>query len=160
MALRFPLFIDLEKKKILLVGAGKVAVRRLHTLLKFGADVTVIADRVPEELKEEFFSLKEKGNVCLVCKSVEADDITREFVLVISAVSDREADAMVERRCRELEIPVNIASDRNRSDFYFPAVVCTKDQVIAVAGDGENHKKTARLAADLRAWVSDKGERI
>ena len=45
--LYFPMFVDIENKKILVIGAGHVAVRRLRTLLAFGADLAVVAKEVP-----------------------------------------------------------------------------------------------------------------
>ena len=53
MGLRFPVFLDIEDKSILVVGAGYVAVRRIRTLLLFGADITVVAREVPEEQRQE-----------------------------------------------------------------------------------------------------------
>ena len=53
MGLRFPVFLDIEDKKILLVGAGQVAVRRIRTLLLFGADITVVAREIPEGQRRE-----------------------------------------------------------------------------------------------------------
>lgn len=38
----FPMFIDISGKKILVVGGGSIALRRVRTLLKFGADIKVI----------------------------------------------------------------------------------------------------------------------
>ena len=43
MSRYFPLFVDLEHKKITVVGAGRIASRRIRTLLEFGADITVVA---------------------------------------------------------------------------------------------------------------------
>ena len=43
MSRYFPLFVDLEQKKIVVVGAGRIAERRIQTLLSFEAQITVIA---------------------------------------------------------------------------------------------------------------------
>lgn len=160
MSLRFPMYVDLERKKILVIGAGKVAARRIRTLLLFGADITVIAREIPEEMRQEMEMLVQREKIHLRLAAVKPEDITDTYFFVLGAVNEPETDAVIEQRCRDLGIPVNIASDRNRSDFYFPAVICTRDQVIAVAGDGADHRKTARMASELRAWVSDKGDRI
>ena len=45
----FPLFIDINGKKVLIIGAGKVAYRKAVTLLKYGADITVITKQIKEE---------------------------------------------------------------------------------------------------------------
>ena len=51
MSRYFPLFIDLEGKKIAVVGAGKIASRRIRTLLEFGAELTVLAPEASEEVR-------------------------------------------------------------------------------------------------------------
>ena len=51
MSRYFPLFIDLEGKKITVVGAGAVASRRICTLLEFGARITVLAPEASEKVK-------------------------------------------------------------------------------------------------------------
>lgn len=55
----FPIFIQIEGKRCLIVGGGKVAARKVHTLLQYGADVVVTAEKVREEIKEALPS----GNV-------------------------------------------------------------------------------------------------
>ena len=85
---------------------------------------------------------------------------------MVCAADDPEADRMAWERCRELDIPVNIASDRKMSDFYFPAVVTGEDLAVGIAGDGTDHGKTARAAALIRRCLArseetkkDKGDR-
>ena len=166
MGLRFPVFLDIEDKKILLVGAGQVAVRRIRTLLLFGADIAVIAREVPEGQRQELQEFLETGKVRLIRKCLEKADITPEYLLVICAAGDPEADRIAKERCQELGIPVNIASDRRLSDFYFPAVVTGENLAVGIAGDGEDHGRTARAAALIRGCLAgeeetkkDKGDR-
>lgn len=153
MALRFPVFTDIENKKILLVGAGHVAARRIRTLLMFGADITVIAREVPEEYKTEMADFQRTGKVHLTLKMFENKDITADYFFVISAVDDPETDRQIRRTCRELGVPVNIASDRTLSDFYFPAVAMQENLVVGIAGDGSDHRKVARTAAVIREML-------
>ena len=47
----FPMFIDIEGKHILVVGAGKIALRRVQTLLQFRARIKVIAKEIPKGQK-------------------------------------------------------------------------------------------------------------
>lgn len=48
----FPIFTQIDGKRCLIVGGGKVAARKVHTLLQYGADVVVVAEKVCEEIKE------------------------------------------------------------------------------------------------------------
>ena len=166
MGLRFPVFLDIEDKKILLVGAGQVAVRRIRTLLLFGADITVVAREIPEGQRREMEGFLETGKVRLRQKRLEKADITPEFLLVICAAGAPGADGNTKESCRERGIPVNIASDRSLSDFYFPAVVTGEDLSVGIAGDGQDHGRTARAAALIRRCLAgeeetkkDKGDR-
>lgn len=52
MSRYFPLFVDLEQKKIVVVGAGRIAERRIQTLLSFEAQITVIAPEASRENPE------------------------------------------------------------------------------------------------------------
>ena len=51
----FPVFTQIEGKRCLIVGGGKVAARKVHTLLQYGADIVVIAKKVCDEIKEVLF---------------------------------------------------------------------------------------------------------
>ena len=42
----FPLFVNLEGRRVLVVGGGKIAARRIRTLLEFGCEITVVAPEV------------------------------------------------------------------------------------------------------------------
>lgn len=48
----FPIFTQIEGKRCLIIGGGKVAARKVHTLLRYGADVVVVAEKVCEEIKK------------------------------------------------------------------------------------------------------------
>lgn len=56
----FPLFVDLEGRQVLVVGGGKIAARRVRTLLEFGCEITVISPEVCEELREKVLWKKKR----------------------------------------------------------------------------------------------------
>lgn len=158
MGLRFPMFIDIENRKILLIGGGPVALRRIRTLLAFGADLTVVAKEAEPECRAKLEELQKTGKIRLVWRPFRRQDITREYLFVISAAGDPAADRQIRQICRELDIPVNIAADRTQSDFYFPAVVLWDDVVAGLAGDGSDHRKVAETAAWIRSIKREKEE--
>ena len=57
----FPLFVDLEGRQVLVVGGGKIAMRRVRTLLEFGCEITVVSPEVCEELREKVLWKKKSG---------------------------------------------------------------------------------------------------
>lgn len=54
----FPLFVDLEGRQVLVVGGGKIAMRRVRTLLEFGCEITVVSPEVCEERGKRFSGRK------------------------------------------------------------------------------------------------------
>ncbi len=147
----FPLFISMEQKRILFVGAGNIALRRAKGLLEFGAVVTVIAP----DIHTEFYKLQKQygeEKLSLICRSFIPGEIGNcDFVL--SATDSRKTDRSVYTECREKKIPVNIASDRVLCDFQFPAIIEYDNIVIGVNSGGDDHRKVRDISAKIRGLL-------
>ena len=77
----FPIFIDLSEKHIVVVGAGKIASRRVRTLLEFAGKITVVAP----EISEEILAMAGKGPVQLKRRAFEEADLDgADMVLAIT----------------------------------------------------------------------------
>lgn len=111
----FPLFIDLEGARCLVVGGGPVALRKAKTLLDYGARVTVVAPRVQPALAAL------PGVTVCVRPFAEADLTGARLVLAVT--DDRTLNGRIGCLCRERDIPVNVADSRAESTFLFPSVV-------------------------------------
>ena len=119
----FPVFTQIEGKRCLIVGGGKVAARKVHTLLQYGADIVVIAKKVCDEIKEV---LPEKSIFEDFIKNAESDFLEKEIqkaVLVVAATSSREENHYVAELCHAYHILVNVADSEAESSFIFPSVV-------------------------------------
>ena len=113
----FPIFIDLSEKKILVIGAGKIARRRIGVLCQFTPNLTVIA---PDSLPE-VEALAEEGRIRLLRKSYEEEDI-RGADIVFAATNDHDVNDRIHDDCRKRGIMVNVSTDRKKSDLYFPGI--------------------------------------
>lgn len=111
----FPLFIDLEGARCLVVGGGPVALRKARTLLDYGAQVTVVAPRVQP-------ALAALPGVTVCARPFAEADLAGAR-LVLAATDDRTLNERISRLCRERAIPVNVADSREESSFLFPSVV-------------------------------------
>ncbi len=154
----FPLFIDIEGKQILVVGAGKIALRRVQTLLQFGAHIRVIAKEIPEEQQEAFYLLVSERKIELEEKPFEEKDLTEELFFVLAATNVKQLNHEICMLCRERKILANTATDRTDCDFYFPAVAVQEELVVGITGDGSNHRKVAEMAAKIRNIVEMEDE--
>lgn len=132
----FPIFIDLTDKKILVAGGGTIALRRVRTLLKFGADIRVIAP----ELCEELTRMEEEGKITAEHREYRSGDIGGARI-VLAATDDHEVNRQIWEECRAAGVTVNVADDKSLCDFYFPSVVMTDDTVIGINCGGMDHGK-------------------
>lgn len=146
----FPMFIDIEGKHILVVGAGKIALRRVQTLLQFRARIKVIAKEIPKEQKEAFHLLVSEGKIVLEEKAFEESDLTEAFFLVLAATNVKKLNHEICMLCRKRKILANTATDRTDCDFYFPAVAVQEELVVGITGDGSDHRKVAETVARIR----------
>ena len=141
----FPVFIPLKGQPVLLIGGGKVALRRAETLARFGAELTVVAP----EILPAFTPLAR----CLL-RTFRPEDVREGYCLVIAASSDREANRTAGERARALGIPVSVADAKEESTFFFPAVI-KGDGIVAglISEGGQDHRLAARRAAEIREML-------
>ncbi|MFA9379259.1 MAG: bifunctional precorrin-2 dehydrogenase/sirohydrochlorin ferrochelatase [Lachnotalea sp.] len=149
--LRFPMFISLENKSIIIFGGGKVAYRRANTLLLFHADVTVIAPQVIEEI----VLLMERKQLRIMKEYYAEQYINETVFMVIAATNDEKINSEIYDKCKSSGILVNNASNQLQCDFFFPAVITDENIVIGVSGDGRNHKKVSELAKKIRLDIQE-----
>ncbi|MSS63341.1 precorrin-2 dehydrogenase/sirohydrochlorin ferrochelatase family protein [Velocimicrobium porci] len=141
----FPMFIDMTGKKVLVIGGGTIATRRIRTLLEFKCDITVISLGLTAELKE----LSDQSKIRWKKREYSYGEIESEF-LVIGATDNREVNHLVYLEAKKKGCLVNIIDCKEECDFYFPAVIIRDDIVIGVTASGTNHKAVKETAAWIR----------
>lgn len=144
---RFPLFVDLRGKRVVIVGGGAVARRRIDVLRPFGAEITVISPALSGDGE----------GIRWLRRPYAPGDLAGAF-LAVAATDCREVNRAVGLEARERGIPVSVADREEECTFYFPAV-CVGEQVIAgVVSRGENHRATAEAARLIRAAWEERYE--
>lgn len=124
-----PIFVDLAEKSVLLVGAGRVALRRARQLLEAGARLTVIAPQI----NEEFSALQ---GVELIERPVVAADILMQYRLVIVATDQTAVNEMVSEECERLHILCNRCDDFVQGDFVCGGTVARGPVISATMAGG------------------------
>ena len=141
---KFPLFIDLSGQKVVLVGGGTIAARRISTLRLFGCEIAVIAPEL--KCSPEGLAWKQREYV--------PDDL-EGACLTLAATDSRDVNHQVGMEARELGIPVSVADCEGECTFYFPAI-CTGENLIAgVVSGGKDHHRAARAAKAIRRALED-----
>lgn len=137
----FPMFVNLEGQPCLIVGGGKVALRKVQVLRDFGAKVTVAAPDILEEIKQT------DGVICLHREYKE--DLLEGMKLVVAATGDAEKNRAVSRKCRELGIPVNAVDQMEDCSFIFPSYIRRQELVAAFSSSGQSPLMTQYLKAQM-----------
>ena len=139
----FPMFIDLSEKKVVVIGGGRIAGRRVETLLKFTENITVVSPEITEEIR----MAAKQHKVCWVKERFEdhTDMILKGADMVLAATNDSECNEKVARICKERGIPVNASHKKELCDFYFPAIVVQENVVAGITSSGLNHSQARQV---------------
>jgi uroporphyrin-III C-methyltransferase/precorrin-2 dehydrogenase/sirohydrochlorin ferrochelatase len=156
-----PIFLKLEGRRCLLVGAGAVALEKIATLLKTGVRLRVVAP----ETREEVRALAAEGRIEYVQREFEPSDLDGNFI-AIAATNVPEVNAAVYREAVARGIPTNSVDDIPNCDFFFGSVVSRGDLQIAISTAGESPAVAQRLRReideqlpqDLGPWLAKLGE--
>jgi uroporphyrin-III C-methyltransferase/precorrin-2 dehydrogenase/sirohydrochlorin ferrochelatase len=156
-----PIFLNLEGRRCLLVGAGTVALEKIGTLLKTGLRLRVVAP----EAKEEVRALAADGKIEWVQREFEPADLDGNFI-AIAATNVPEVNAEVYREAVARGVPANSVDDIPNCDFFFGSVVSRGELQIAISTAGESPAVAQRLRReidnqlpeDLGPWLAKLGE--
>ena len=135
----FPFFVELEGRRGVIVGGGKVAARKVEKLLMFGPDLTVIAPNIEACVRIQGELLQEDAAAFLHFRerAFRTEDLYgADFV--IAATDDEALDGRIADSCREQRIPVNVVDDREKCTFFFPALVKEGPLTIGISTDGKS----------------------
>jgi uroporphyrin-III C-methyltransferase / precorrin-2 dehydrogenase / sirohydrochlorin ferrochelatase len=127
----FPLFLDLQGKPVLLVGAGEIAARKFALLREAGAMVTVVAPELGQEMAAEVA----RGACAHVARRFEDGDVGGQW-LIVAATDDRSVNAAAAAAATRARIPCNVVDDRELSSFIMPAIINRSPVQIAVSTGG------------------------
>ncbi len=144
MADLFPLFLKLEGRRCVLVGAGTIARQKLGSLLDTGADVQIIAPDAAGEIRQ----LAQSGRIRWMQAEFNASHLDGAL-LVIAATGSPEVNSEVYRAARKRGVLCNSVDEPERCDFYYPAVVRRGDLQIAISTAGKSPALAQRIRREL-----------
>ena len=156
-----PIFLKLEGRPGLLVGAGNVALEKIGSLLLTGLRLRVIAPEANAEIRR----LADEGRLEWVEREFDPTDLDGNFV-VIAATDDPAVNATVYREAVSRGILTNSVDDPPHCDFYFGSVVRRGDLQIAISTAGESPAVAQRirreideqLSTDIGPWLTELGQ--
>ena len=146
----YPIFLNLSGRNCIVAGGGQVALRKVTTLLQYGADITVISPRLCKGLSE----LDCGGKIQVRRRAYQAGDLKGAYIAII-ATGNRSVNlqASLEARCNK--IPVNVVDDAGLSDFIVPSIVRRGSVSIAISTAGKSPALARKLRTRLEGELDD-----
>ena len=141
----FPLFINLENKKVLVIGGGKVAAKKIEKILEYGADITVVTENVMEEK-------------LLKLENVKIEKLVKGYFLVIAATDNEELNENIANVCDSNGMLINNVSSKVNMNAMFGGIVKNSEFQIAISTSGKNCKRSRAMKSEIQK-VLDKIEK-
>jgi precorrin-2 dehydrogenase/sirohydrochlorin ferrochelatase len=161
MSTLFPMFLKLEGRRCLVVGAGHVAEGKIASLIESGASVEVVAKHALPTIAQ----WSDEGRIGLQLRSFSRDDLDDVFLCVV-ATSSSDLNKNIYYEANRRGVVCNVVDVPDLCDFYYPAVVRRGDLQIAISTNGHSPALAKRLREQLEQqfgpayaeWVAELGE--
>jgi precorrin-2 dehydrogenase / sirohydrochlorin ferrochelatase len=157
----FPIFLKLESRPCLVVGAGLIAEDKIQGLVGEGASIKVVAPEATATIRQWAAT----GLLQWEQRSFESSDLDGKFLVIVATFS-REVNTRIFTEAHAKGILCNAVDDPENCDFYYPAVVKRGDLQIAISTAGQSPALAQRIRQELEkqfgpeyeAWVAELGE--
>ncbi|MGC8659786.1 MAG: precorrin-2 dehydrogenase/sirohydrochlorin ferrochelatase family protein [Desulfomonilaceae bacterium] len=143
----YPIMMDLLDKRVIVVGGGRVGLRKAQGLLESGAKVALVSPRIVPELAE----LVRRGSIQWI-EANFSDHIMDRFpdtALIFGTTDDRETNVGIYESAKRRKIPCNIADVPDLCSFIVPAVISQGDLIISVSTGGSSPAFARRIRQEL-----------
>lgn len=120
------MFVTLEAKRVLVIGAGALAEHKVRALAPFGADITIAAPEKPGGWAQN----------CHWIQSTYHRELLEGADCVICAIDDKEVSARISQDCIKKKIPVNVVDEKDKCTFLFGSMITRGPLSIGISTDG------------------------
>src|SRR3990172_3679737 len=148
----YPVMLNITGKKVLVIGGGDVAARKVRDLVECGAMVTVVAPSVEASITELKNSYPE--NIDIVQRAYMKGDLVGAL-MVFSATDDDRVNRIVHHDAGELNIFINAVDDPPNCTFFVPSWFERGGLVISVSTGGVSPSMAARIRRDIEKIIPD-----
>lgn len=146
----FPMFIDISKKKIVVIGGGVIATRRVKTLSEFCENIMVVAPEITPSLQE----LAGQGKIRWAKEAYRKSWLEGADIVIAATnqpMINREiaGDCFLQEMETDRKIWFNTIDDKTRCDFYFPSIVQHDEVIVGISSGGSSPKQTKQARIQI-----------
>ena len=144
----FPIFLDIKKRPVLVVGGGEVAARKVALLRRAQAHITIVALKLSDGLAD----LLAQGEIAFRAGEFTDDDLNG-CVLIVAATDDAAVNRAVYDAAEKRNLPVNVVDCPELCRFIFPSIVDRSPVTVAVSTSGTSPVLARLLRAHLETMI-------
>ena len=142
----FPVSIDLNNKNILVIGAGKIALRKVETLMSYNCNILVITKDI---LEEKFLELEKSNKIKILKNQKFEEKFLQDIFLVIAATNNEVLNKNISQLCMNKNILVNNITSKDDMNVRFASIYEKDDIQIAISANG-NPKKAVEIKNKIK----------
>jgi uroporphyrin-III C-methyltransferase / precorrin-2 dehydrogenase / sirohydrochlorin ferrochelatase len=136
-----PLFHNLKCRRVIVIGGGEIALRKVRLVAEADAYITIVAKEICNDLIEMRDINAKKGihNLELITAAYQQQHIENipDAVLVIAATNDPELNREVSKHAQQMHMLSNVVDDPGYSTVIFPSIVDRSPIQIAISSGGD-----------------------
>jgi precorrin-2 dehydrogenase/sirohydrochlorin ferrochelatase len=148
----YPVMLNLENRRVVIIGGGDVALRKARDLLEAGARVLVIAPDVHLDFKA--LAGSSGASLEILQRPYQPGDLA-DAALVFSATSNAEVNRAVFKEARERNIFINAVDDPLSCSFFIPSFIKKGDLILALSTSGKSPALAARLRREIEKHIPE-----
>ena len=152
---KYPIYLELSGRRVVVIGAGPVAMRKAQALLETGARLVIVAKDIDDKVPVRY-----EGADAELIKSKYSKDYLAGAVLVIAATNKPQLNKQIYKDCQQLEILCNVVDQPQLCDFFVPAVVKRGGLQIAVGTEGHCPAYAGHIRKKLEKIFTEKHGRF
>lgn len=146
MANYLPISIDISDQKILIIGGGQSALKKIKILQRFGAQLEVVAERILDEIISMGIPCNQK--------SYEKSDL-KGYLMLYSCTNNEELDRQIVKDAKEAGVLVNIHDKPSLCQFVSPAIYKKGNISVAVSSNAEDVYESIRLRNLIQDYLEN-----
>ena len=139
-----PVSLNISDQKILIIGGGQSALKKIRILQRFEANLEVVAENITEEILSS-------GITCFK-KRYDKSDL-KGYLMLYSCTNNEELDIQIAQDGKEAGVLVNIHDKPALCQFVSPAIYKEGNIMVAVSSNAENVYESIRLRNLIQEYL-------
>ena len=141
----YPISLNLKNKKCVVIGGGKVAERKIKSLLESSAKVFVISPQITNDIEK----LYNEKRVFWIKEEYKPNLLENSF-LVIAATNNKMVNEEISNHCEKNNTLVNVVDSLENSNFIVNATIKQQDLIISVSSSGKSPALARKIKEEIK----------